>query len=160
MKFITNVNAILIRFGTVIAPIALLILRLAWGWELAESGYGHLTHLADTANFFQTLHIPMPKLNAAVSGTTELVGGILWMAGLATRMISIPVFFNMAVAIVTDAHDQLAHIFHNPDPVIDYAAFPFLMTSLILFAFGPGLLSIDGFLKHLLCKTTAPPRPS
>ena len=68
MKFLTNVNAMLMRFGAVVAPFALLVIRLAWGWELAESGYGHLTHLADTINFFQTLHIPMPRLNAIVCG--------------------------------------------------------------------------------------------
>jgi putative oxidoreductase len=158
MKFFHNVNAKLVRFGLILAPFALLIMRLAWGWELAESGYGHLTHLADTANFFQTLHIPMPRANAIVSGVTELVGGSLWMAGFATRLISIPVFFNMAVAIVTDAHDKLVHVFSNPDGLIDYAAFPFLIVALILMAFGAGIFSVDGFLKATMGKQSATPK--
>jgi putative oxidoreductase len=148
IKLIAKFYRLLIRSGVFIAPVALLIVRLAWGWESFESGRGHLTHLDQTTQFFQSLNIPQPKLNAVVSGTTEMVGGILLMAGLAARLVAIPLTVNFIVAIVTDAHDQLIHVFSAPDKLVDYTAFPFLVASLVILAFGPGVISIDGLLKH------------
>jgi len=143
-----------------VAPIVLLLIRLAWGWELAESGYGHLTHLKDTTEFFESLHIPMPHANAIISGTTELVGGCLWMAGLGTRLISLPLFFNFCVAYATASKEKLQVMFHefpnHIDKVIDDSAFPFLVTSLILLAFGPGLFSLDALLKKLFFSKRQP----
>lgn len=42
----------------------LLVIRLYWGWQFAVAGWGKLTHLDRTAGFFETLEIPLPKLNA------------------------------------------------------------------------------------------------
>jgi putative oxidoreductase len=152
---------LVIAAGPFIAPVALLIIRLAWGWELFESGRGHLTHLQDTTDFFTSLHIPMPRANAIVSGCTELVGGILWMSGLATRLISIPLFFNFCVAYLTASRDKVIHFFQNdPSNFIDDSAFPFLVTSLLLIAVGPGWISIDGLIKRLCCGKPPPPGKS
>ncbi|CAN5587315.1 hypothetical protein BH10PLA1_BH10PLA1_05000 [soil metagenome] len=143
----------LIRFGIFIGPIVLLLIRLAWGFELAQSGYGHLTHLDKTTKFFEELNIPMAHANAVLSGTMELVGGWAWMLGFGTRLISIPVFINFCVAIATAGKDGVQALLGKPewDPtkVIDDAAFPFLVMSLVLIAFGPGLFSVDAILKKL-----------
>jgi len=133
-----------------LAPVALLAIRLAWGWELAQSGWGHLTHLDKTTDFFASLNIPMPRASAMISGTTELVGGCLWMLGLATRLISIPLFFNFCVAYWTASHDKVVNFFqkNGVSNFIDDSAFPFLVTSLLLIAFGAGAISIDGIIKR------------
>jgi len=146
---------LLIRYATLLCPVVLLLFRLAWGYELVQSGHGHLTHLDDTTQFFQQLHIPMPRANAVISGSTELVGGILLIAGLAARLICLPLIFNFVVAYVTDASDALKHIFTTPEKVVDYTAFPFLMTALLILAFGPGLFSIDALLKRTVFKKKA-----
>ncbi len=146
----------LVRFGRILAPIVLLLIRLSWGWELAESGHGHLAHLDKTTDFFASLHIPAPCANAVVCGTTELVGGVLVMAGLGARLVALPLIFNFCVAFLTDAHDQVVHVLSNPDGVVDYAAFPFLMMALIMLAFGPGVISVDGILKHTAFGDKAP----
>jgi putative oxidoreductase len=138
----------LIKFGIYLAPIVLLLIRLAWGWESFESGRGHLNNLEGTTKFFQSLNIPAPKASAIMAGTTEMVGGILLMVGLCARLAAIPMVFNFAVAIATDAHDQVRHVFTDPDKLIDYTAFPFLIACLVILAFGPGIFSIDGILKH------------
>jgi putative oxidoreductase len=44
--------------------------------------------------------VPYPHLSAALSGYAERIGGILLMLGLFTRLVSIPLMFNMFVAIV------------------------------------------------------------
>jgi putative oxidoreductase len=129
------------------------MLRLSWGWEMLESGYGHLTHIQDTTNFFISLHIPFPKANVIISASIELIGGALMMLGLAARLISIPLLFNFFVAIVTASHDNVVHIFtQDISKIVDDTAYPFLMTSLIILAFGPGLFSIDGVLRATVFK--------
>jgi putative oxidoreductase len=149
---------LLIRAGAWVLPVALLVIRLAWGWELVESGHAHLTHLQDTADFFASIHIPMPRANAIISGCTEMVGGILWMSGLATRLISIPLFFNFCVAYLTASRDKVIHLFQqDPSNFIDDSAFPFLVTSLLLLGAGPGIISIDGLVKSLCCKKSRSP---
>ena len=45
----------------------LLILRLYFGWQFFQTGKGILMHLDKIAGYFATLHIPMPKLNAALA---------------------------------------------------------------------------------------------
>jgi len=141
----------LVVYGTFLAPVALLLLRLGWGWELIESGYGHLTHIDQTVGFFESLHIPFPKANVIISGSTELVGGVLLMLGLAARAICIPLFFNFCVAYATASRDNVMHIFsQDPAKIVDDTAYPFLITSLIILSLGPGLISIDALLKRTI----------
>ncbi len=70
MRFLTLLYTLLIRFGIVLAPIVLLLIRLAWGWELFESGHGHLTNLDETIKNFTGWGISHPRFNAYVSGYT------------------------------------------------------------------------------------------
>jgi putative oxidoreductase len=141
------------RAGTIAAPVVLLLIRLAWGWELVESGFGHLTHLDQTTHFFATLNIPAPQANAILSGTTEMVGGALWMLGLGARVISIPLLINFCVAYLTASRDKVAHLFtQDPSNFVDDTAFPFLVTSLLMIAFGAGAISIDALIKRWLAR--------
>ena len=157
LTLVANMYKLLIRFGTILIPVVLLLTRLAWGWELYESGHGHLTHLNATIANFTGWGIPHPRFNAYISGYTEMIGGILIMIGLAARLVSVPLFINFCVAYLTASRMTVMNFFHqDPSNFIDDNAFPFLMMSLTILAFGPGLLSIDGFLKYMLCKTTAP----
>jgi putative oxidoreductase len=145
----------LIKSGVYLAPIVLLLIRIAWGWEMYESGHGHITHIDDTASYFQSLHIPMPRASAIISGWTEFLGGIFLMAGLASRLISIPLTFNFAVAIIT-ASDNVKHIFGQDfSKIVDDTAFPFMIASLVILTFGPGIFSIDAILKKTVFKQYA-----
>ena len=153
MKFVVWLYLQLIKYSVYLAPVVLLLIRLAWGWELAESGWGHLHNIEKMTERFTEWGVPFPSVNVYVSGVMELIGGVLWMLGLGTRLISIPMFFNFCVAYATASKAKLQalfpHFLANIDDVIDDAAFPFLVTSLILLAFGPGIFSIDAVLKRL-----------
>ena len=107
------------KYAVMLAPVVLLIIRLAWGWELFESGRSHLMNVEKTTEFFQSLNIPMPHASVIISGTTEMVGGICWMLGLFTRLISIPLFFNFCVAYLTASRPAVVGIFHDPDTFIN-----------------------------------------
>ena len=124
--------------------LGLLVIRLAWGWELLESGHGHLSDVAGTAKNFADWGIPFPTANVYISGTTEMVGGVLIMLGLFSRFISIPLFINFCVAYLTASRDKVTHFFsQDVSNIIDDSAFPFLVMSLLILAFGAGKFSVD-----------------
>jgi putative oxidoreductase len=64
----------------------LLIIRLYWGWEFFLTGKGKLMNLDRTTEFFASIDIPLPKLNAILAASTECFGGLLLMAGLMSRL--------------------------------------------------------------------------
>jgi putative oxidoreductase len=140
-----KINDLLASAGGLLQSPSLLFVRLAWGFQLYESGIGHLTHVQKTAAFFESLNIPHPVANVYISGSTELAGGVLLMLGLFSRFISIPLFFNFCVAYWTASHGEVVDLLHfrNPDAFINDSAFPFLVTSLLILAFGPGAISLD-----------------
>ena len=124
----------------------LLIIRLYWGWAFAQTGWGKLTHLEKTTRFFESLNIPMPKLNAIAAGCTECAGGILLALGFFARPVSVPLIFTMIIAYVTADSEALHAIFSDTDKFVTAAPFLFLLASLVVLAFGPGKFSLDAFL--------------
>ena len=82
------------------------------------------------------------------------------MIGLASRPIALMVAISMCVAYWTTEQEALTTIFSNPDKFVNADPFPFLLTALIVFAFGPGLFSIDALLKRVIGgKTLVRPDP-
>jgi putative oxidoreductase len=161
VAFATRFYERLIRFGAYLAPFVLLIIRLAWGWELFESGRSHLADVAEMTQRFAGWGIPFPHANVYLSASTEMIGGVLIMFGFASRLISIPLFFNFCVAYLTASHDKVVNFFHqDPSNFIDDSAFPFLIMTLVILAFGPGAISVDGLLKHTFFRTNHPLAPA
>lgn len=87
--------------------IALLMIRLMVGYVMFFHGAQKLLGwfggygLSATAGFFENLGIPFPYLSAVLAANTEFFGGLLVMAGVFTRLMSIPLAFTMVVASVT-----------------------------------------------------------
>lgn len=134
------------RAGALFAPVLLLFIRLYWGWQYHLTGAGKLSDLSRPTRFFVSLHIPAPHLNAVVVSVTECFGGLLLMAGLGTRFLT-PIFiFEMLIAFVTADREAFGAIFSDPDKFTGAAPFLFLAAFLVLFAFGPGVLSLDALL--------------
>ncbi|MGC4074748.1 MAG: DoxX family protein [Nibricoccus sp.] len=129
------------------APL-LLVLRVYWGWQFAQTGWGKLMNLERTTEFFGGLGIPLPKLNAIAAGCTECVGGALLVAGLMSRLASVPLTVTMAVAYVTADNEALRAIFSDPEKFTNASPFMFLLVAVIVLAFGPGAFSLD----HVLLK--------
>ncbi|HEY8993935.1 MAG TPA: DoxX family protein [Lacunisphaera sp.] len=124
----------------------LLAIRLYWGWQFAQTGWGKLMNLDRTTGYFESLHIPLPKLNAIMAGSTECVGGVLLALGLFARPAAVPLIGVMAVAYWTADRDALNAIVSDPDKFVTAAPFLFLFASLIVLVFGPGKLSLDALL--------------
>jgi putative oxidoreductase len=132
----------------------LLAIRLYWGWQFFQTGKGKLMNLDRTAQFFQSLHIPIPKLNACLAGSTECFGGLLLLAGLGSRLVSIPLIFTMCVAYVTAEQEAVKNIFKDPDKFVTATPFLFLYAAVIILAFGPGKFSLDWLIGRKYSPTT------
>lgn len=122
----------------------LLAVRLIWGWQFTLTGWGKLQHLSHVRDFFASLGIPAPGIMAPAIATLEFVGGILLILGLATRITGLLLACNMFTAYLTTERHALGTLFTN-DPSKFYNAdpFTFLMTALVVLAFGAGVFSLD-----------------
>jgi putative oxidoreductase len=135
------------RFGEIAkllqSPL-LLVVRLIWGWQFTLTGWGKLQHLSHVRDFFASLGIPAPGITAPAIATLEFVGGILLIVGLATRLTGLLLACNMLTAYLTTERQTLGTLLSN-DPSKFYNAdpFTFLMTALLMLAFGAGVFSLD-----------------
>ena len=141
-----KLNGLLVTVGGWLQCPFLLIVRLYWGWEFFLTGKGKLMNLDKTTAFFTELHIPMPKVNAIIAGSTECFGGLLLMIGLCSRLVSLPLMFTMIIAYVTADNEALHAIFSDPDKFTGATPFLFLFAVVIIFVFGPGKISLDALL--------------
>lgn len=140
---LTSLENALAKLGGWLQAPLLLVVRLYWGWSFAQTGWGKLTHLDRTTEFFASLGLPAAKLNAIAAGTTECAGGVLLALGLLTRFASPALIAVMAMAYYTADHEALVGIFRDPDKFTGADPFLFLFAAVIVFAFGPGRLSLD-----------------
>ena len=127
----------------------LLLVRVYWGWQFAQTGWGKLHNLPHVIEFFTSLGIPAPAVNAYFVSALELVGGILLALGLGSRLIATPLTIDMLVAYATADRQALLSIFSDPGKFYGADPFTFLMASLIILIFGSGSLSLDSLIKRL-----------
>ena len=124
----------------------LLAVRLYWGWQFMQTGWGKLTDIGKVVQFFTDLGIPAPALNAYFVSALEFGGGMLLILGLGSRLIALPLTVDMIVAYITADREALLSIFSNPDKFTAAAPYTFLVASLIVLIFGPGRFSLDALL--------------
>jgi putative oxidoreductase len=135
---------LLVKVEGYVQDLFLLIIRLYWGYQFFLSGKGKLMNLDRTADFFASINIPAPKINALIAGSTECFGGILLLLGLGSRLISIPLAFTMIVAYLTAHRDSLKAILgDNPSDFFTQAPMTFLLVALFVMTSGAGRLSLD-----------------
>ena len=139
------VNAVL-GFADSIDWLAPLLMRIYFGYFWAETGWGKIHNLDAFARRFVGWGIPYPHLSAALSGYTEWIGGILLMLGLFTRLVSIPLMFNMLVAILKVKIKNVSGI--DDFAEMDEALYMFVLFWLMMA--GPGRISIDHLIRRAL----------
>jgi len=132
----------------------LLAVRLYWGWQFAQTGWGKLHRLPQVVEFFSSLGIPAPAANAYFVSGLELVGGILLAIGLGGRIIAVPLTIDMLMAYLTADREALASVFSDPGKFYNADPFTFLMASLIILIFGSGLFSVDALIARMWFKNS------
>ena len=134
-----------------------LLVRLFVGYFFLETGWGKIHNLESMTERFTEWGIPAPAFNAALSGWTEFLGGLFIMLGLFTRLVSIPMFINMVVALVAVKLKKVGGL----DDFIELDEPLYALSFLWLLFSGPGFVSLDYFLdKVLRRKYAAEPGPS
>jgi putative oxidoreductase len=140
----------LIGIANWLQSILLLIFRLTWGWQFFTTGQGKLQNHAKVVEFFTSLNIPFPDLNAWFVGGVETVGGVLLLAGLASRPVGLILTINMIVAYlsVDDDRAKVFNVLKEPDKFLQADPFFFLLTAALVLAFGAGIFSVDAILAR------------
>ena len=85
MKQVERLYRLLIAAANPLQSPVLLAVRLYWGWQFAQDGWGKLHNLAKVTDFFHSLGLPAPGLTAAMVGGLELAGGILQIGRASCR---------------------------------------------------------------------------
>jgi putative oxidoreductase len=128
--------------------ILLLLIRLYWGWQFAQDGWGKLHHLDRVGQYFATLNLPMPAQTALFVSLIEFAGGILLAAGLGTRLVSLILFVNMTVAFWTAEKEAFLGVLSNPDKFQAADAYNYWFAALLILILGPGLYAIDTLFRR------------
>ncbi len=126
----------------------LLAIRLYWGWQFAQDGWGKLNHLSRVTDFFGALNLPAPHFTALVVALVEFVGGILFAAGIAARLTSLILFVNMTVAFWVAERDAFLGVLSNPDKFQAADAYNYWFAALLILVLGAGTLAADTLIRR------------
>ncbi|MEP6907639.1 MAG: DoxX family protein [Pseudoxanthomonas sp.] len=123
-----------------------LVVRLVFGYFWLETGIAKVHNLDGFTQRFVGWGIPYPAFNAALSAWTELLGGLLLMLGLCTRLVCIPMIVNMIVAVTLVVSTNLMGLddYVEADEVVYSLIFFWLLMA------GPGKASLDTLLARWL----------
>ena len=139
MRMLVRFRALLLEAAARLRFLPPLLARIAVGAVFIQSGWGKLHNLEQVTDFFRSLGIPAPELQAPFVATVELVGGTLLLVGLGARFAAVPLMITMMVATLTA-------VWPNVDGVLELLGKVEILY-FILFAWiavaGPGALSLD-----------------
>jgi putative oxidoreductase len=126
----------------------LLAIRLYWGFQFMQDGWGKLTHLDKVTQFFSSLNLPAPGMTALAVASIELVGGVLFTCGIASRLVSLVLFLNMTMAYLSVPDDRVnfSHILSKPDDFYGATPYTYWFAALLILILGPGWIAIDTLL--------------
>jgi putative oxidoreductase len=119
-----------------------LLVRLSVGAVFLGTGWGKLHSLPSVTSYFQELGIPAPAFHALLASTTEFLGGVALIAGVATRLACAPLAVTMIVAILTAKRGDIVGL----RSLLSFEEFTYLAVFVWLAIAGPGAASVDALL--------------
>ena len=124
--------------------IVLLIARLIIAYGFYEPAMSKWNDIDSVAQWFGSMGIPFPTVNAYMAAGTEILGVGLLVLGLFTRLISLPLIIIMIVAIFT------VHIDNGFSAATNGFEIPlYYMIFLMIFVTqGAGKFSLDNIFFH------------
>jgi len=128
----------------------LLFVRIYWGWQLCQSGWGKLHNLDKVSEFFTSLNMPAPAQMAVFIAAVEFFGGLLFALGAFSRLTSLVLTVNLTMAYILADREALFSIFSNPDKFTAAAPFNFLVASLVVLIFGAGKICVDRAIGYVV----------
>ena len=119
-----------------------LVSRLTIAGIFIQTGWGKLHHLDKVTQFFASLGIPAPQIQAPFVAAVEFGCGTLVLLGLFTRIAAIPLIGTMVVAILTAKMKDVSDL----SDFLSLSEYLFIVLLLWLIVKGAGALSADYFL--------------
>ncbi len=147
-------------------PRAILLIRLMAGSVFFWEGILKFVYTNQGVGRFTKLGFPAPHFTATADGWFEIVGGLLLLTGLFTRLIAVPFIIEMLVAMASTKIPLYLGTSPLPLPPVPpqigfwavlheiRSEFAQLLTCAFLVAVGPGQWSIDALWARR--KATAP----
>ena len=128
--------------------------RLYWGIQFAQDGWGKLHHLDRVTEFFTTLNLPAPGITALAVGLIEFAGGNLFILGLASRLTALVLFVNMTMAYLSVPDDRVNffHILTKPEDFYSAGPYTYWFGALLILVFGPGFVAVDTLIGRWYAK--------
>ena len=150
LYWMDKLYGLFVKIGSNLQSFFLFYMRATWGHQFFLIGISKFQNISQTIAFFEKLGIPYSDFHAYAVAFFELVGGALLIVGFASRLISIPLIVIMIAALSTAHAEHLTRFqfILNPSSLSGENPYPFLITSLMVFIFGPGRVSIDAWLKR------------
>ncbi len=127
-----------------LSDLPLLFMRLILAYGFWGPGMMKWDNIDNVSQWFGSMGIPFPTLNAYMSASTEVGGAILLLLGLGTRLISIPLIVVMLVAIFTV---HLGNGFEASNNGFEIPLY-YLIMLVTLLVYGGGKISADFFIKR------------
>ena len=143
---IRSMYAWAVRAASILQSPFLLFVRVYWGLQLAQNGWGKLHNLGNVTGYFASLGLPAPGPTAAFVSTVEFLGGLLLAVGLFSRFVGLVLSFDMLMAYIMADRGALFSIISDPDKFTAAAPYTILFATLIILIFGPGLIALDTLL--------------
>jgi putative oxidoreductase len=130
----------------------LLFVRLYWGFQISQNGWGKLHNLARVTEFFTTLGLPAPGPTATFVSAFEFVAGILLILGLGSRLVGLMLTVDMTVAYIAGDREALLSFFSDPGKFYVADPYTFWFAGLLILIFGPGLVALDTLVERWVIK--------
>jgi putative oxidoreductase len=139
MNALVNLGNNILDLSRIFSWLPPLLARITIGWVFIQSGLGKIQNIDRVIGFFSSLGLPSPIFTAHLVGYTELIAGVLLVAGLATRLASIPLIIIMIVAIRTALAERVTD-FNSLTGTQEYL---FIVLLVWLMVAGPGKVALD-----------------
>src|SRR5213594_4013340 len=146
LKIIVRIRSIILRTTGRLGWLPPTLARLCVGLVFFNSGWGKLHRLPDVIEYFRSLGIPAPEIQAPFAAGTEFVCGLLLLLGLFTRVATLPLMVTMTVAILTAKRDQIEGI----SSLFTFIEYLYILLLVYLGVNGPGPLSLDQVLGKFI----------
>jgi putative oxidoreductase len=132
------------RYTDAFAPYTLTILRDLVGFTFLMNGLPKLANFGGFTGFLTNLGIPLPGFFAIIVVALEVGGGLLLIAGLATRWVSIFYLIEMTVTTLLVKLPNFGFIAPSGKPGVGAELDLLLLACvLLLLAHGSGPLSVE-----------------
>jgi putative oxidoreductase len=142
LKLALKVRIMVLTIAGNLAWLPPTLARVTIGWLFLQTGWGKVHHLGQITDYFRSLGIPAPEIQAPLASAAELVCGALILAGLFTRLACVPLIVTMTVALATAKKNDI----HAVDDLFGIVEYLYIVLLVWIAVAGPRSLSLDRLL--------------